>query len=83
MDKHVRQAAIEYDRAELLEKLIGIGAALSSERDRDRLFERILLEAMHFCGADGGTLYVNDHQGDAVNAYAQGPSVLRQLSFEP
>lgn len=58
MDKHVRQAAIEFDRAELLEKLIDIGAALSSERDRDRLFERILLEAMHFCGADGGTLYL-------------------------
>ena len=58
MDEHVRQAAIEFDRAELLEKLIDIGAALSSERDRDRLFERILLEAMHFCGADGGTLYL-------------------------
>jgi hypothetical protein len=25
MDKHVRQAAIEYDRAELLERLIDIG----------------------------------------------------------
>jgi HD-GYP domain-containing protein (c-di-GMP phosphodiesterase class II) len=58
MDKHVRQAAIEYDRAVVLEKLIDIGAALSSERDRDRLFERILLEAMHFCSADGGTLYL-------------------------
>jgi len=58
MDKYVRQAAVGHDRAGLLEKLIDIGAALSSERNRDRLFERILLEAMHFCGADGGTLYL-------------------------
>ena len=64
MDKHVRQAVVDYDRAELLEKLIDIGAALSSERNRDRLFERILLEAMHFCGADGGTLYLRNEDDE-------------------
>ncbi len=31
--------------------------------------------------ADGLSLYVNDHQGDAVNAYAAGPSVLRRLTL--
>jgi len=60
MDERVQQASVELGRAELLEKLIDIGAALSSERNRDRLFERILLEAMHFCGADGGTLYLRN-----------------------
>lgn len=58
MDEYFRQASAGYDRAGLLEKLIDIGTALSSERNRDRLFERILLEAMHFCSADGGTLYL-------------------------
>jgi len=57
MDTEVLTAAGD-DRARLLEKLIDIGTALSSERNRDRLLERILLEAMHFCGADGGTLYL-------------------------
>ncbi len=58
MDERVRRVPAGYDRAGLLEKLIDIGTALSSERNRDRLFERILLEAMHFCSADGGTLYL-------------------------
>ncbi len=60
MDERVQPSAAELGRAELLEKLIDIGRALSAERDRDRLFERILLEAMHFCGADGGTLYLRN-----------------------
>ncbi len=60
MDERVRRATVELGRAELLEKLIDIGTALSSERNRDRLFERILIEAMRFCGADGGTLYLRN-----------------------
>jgi HD-GYP domain-containing protein (c-di-GMP phosphodiesterase class II) len=58
LDTKVQPAVAERDRAQLLEKLIDIGTALSAEHNRDRLFERILLEAMHFCGADGGTLYL-------------------------
>ena len=38
MDERVRRATAELGRAELLEKLIDIGTALSSERNRDRLF---------------------------------------------
>ncbi|MEQ8246229.1 MAG: HD domain-containing phosphohydrolase [Alphaproteobacteria bacterium] len=60
MDEQVRRATVELGRAELLEKLIDIGTALSAERNRDRLFERILIEAMRFCGADGGTLYLRN-----------------------
>ncbi|MBM3568863.1 MAG: GAF domain-containing protein [Alphaproteobacteria bacterium] len=40
------------------QKLIDIGVALSAERDHARLSERILIEAMEICNADGGTLYL-------------------------
>lgn len=46
-----------------LEQLNGIGAALSRERDIDRLLENILEAAKTITGADGGTLYsvTDDH----------------------
>lgn len=44
------------------EILYQIGIALSAERDRSRLVERILLEAKRLCRADGGTLYLTDGQ---------------------
>ncbi len=40
-----------------IEALNAIGVALSSESDRGRLLERILLGAKRITGADGGTLY--------------------------
>ena len=45
----------EVERLALLNR---IGKALSSERNRDRLVETILLEAKKLCNADGGTLYL-------------------------
>lgn len=42
---------------ELIEQLTTIGAALSAERDHDRLMERILDSARDLTGADGGTIY--------------------------
>ena len=47
-----------------LEKLNAIGAALSKERDIDRLLENILVAAKTITHADGGTLYrvTDDHQ---------------------
>ncbi len=47
-----------------LEHLHRIGVAIGSEHDRDRLVERILIEAKELCNADGGTLYLrtdDDH----------------------
>ena len=46
-----------------LEQLNGIGAALSRERDIERLLENILEAAKTLTGADGGTLYsvTEDH----------------------
>ena len=42
----------------VLEKLNGIGAALSSEQDIDRLLESILVNTQEILRADGGTLYL-------------------------
>ena len=44
------------------QKLIDLGIALSSERNHDRLMERILLEAMDLTNADGGTLYLMEQE---------------------
>ncbi len=52
------------DRIEQLERLHAVGLALSAERDKRKLIERILLEAKEMCRADGGTLYTrsdDDH----------------------
>jgi HD-GYP domain-containing protein (c-di-GMP phosphodiesterase class II) len=45
------------DRLERFEQLLAIGAALSSERNIDKLLESILLAAKTITNADGGTLY--------------------------
>lgn len=45
------------------EQLNEIGAALSSERDINRLLERILIAAEQITRADGGTLYSLDEGG--------------------
>jgi class 3 adenylate cyclase/CheY-like chemotaxis protein len=52
---------IEEEKAQvdnLLNVIIPIGIALSAETDREHLLERILVEAMSICRADGGTLYL-------------------------
>lgn len=46
-----------------LDQLTEIGAALSSERDLDRLLENILAAAMAITRADGGTLYMVSDDG--------------------
>ena len=46
----------------LSDVVIPIGVAMASEADYDRLLERILIDAMSLCGADGGTLYLRREQ---------------------
>ena len=41
-----------------LEKLVGLGIALSAERDSNKLMEMILMGAKDLTNADGGTLYI-------------------------
>jgi HD-GYP domain-containing protein (c-di-GMP phosphodiesterase class II) len=42
----------------LKKKLTRIGSALSAERNLDTLLEMIVVEAMNFTNADGGTIYI-------------------------
>ncbi|MEQ9199709.1 MAG: GAF domain-containing protein, partial [Rhodospirillales bacterium] len=58
LDIFSNQAGIALDNQILNRKLNDIGMALSAERNRDRLMERILLEAKSITNADGGTLYL-------------------------
>jgi len=51
-------------RLERLELLYEVGIALSAEDDKDRLVERILLEAKTLCNADGGTLYLRTEDNE-------------------
>ena len=43
---------------DLQDVILPLGISLSTEKDVDRLLERILLEAKSLCAADAGTLYV-------------------------
>lgn len=52
-----------------LELLFDVGLSLTSERDHDRLVEKILIAAKQFCRADGGTIYLateDDHLEFAI-----------------
>jgi HD-GYP domain-containing protein (c-di-GMP phosphodiesterase class II) len=51
---------------QLVERLVAIGSALSSERELDVLLERIVDEARRFTRADGGTLFVVEPEEDAL-----------------
>jgi CHASE3 domain sensor protein/GAF domain-containing protein len=55
------QISKEKKRADdLLNVVIPIGVALSSERDFNRLMENMLVEAMSYCNADSGTLFLRE-----------------------
>ena len=51
-------------RQEDMEKILKVGVLLSSERDPNRLLERILECVMELAHCDAGTLYLKD--GDAL-----------------
>jgi HD-GYP domain-containing protein (c-di-GMP phosphodiesterase class II) len=63
-----RGGAVNWERrAQDLERLYRVGVALSAEQDKDRLIERILLEAKDLTRADGGTVYLAvDEQPDEL-----------------
>ena len=60
-----------------LERLNRIGAALSNERDINRLLESILIAAMDLTRADGGTLYLMSTRRDALEFV-----IMRNLSMK-
>jgi HD-GYP domain-containing protein (c-di-GMP phosphodiesterase class II) len=79
------------DKVKDLELLYKVGIALSSERNKDRLLEMILLEAKSLCNADGGTLYLqtdDDHLKFAIMrtdslGIALGGTTGTRITFPP
>src|SRR3972149_5949013 len=61
---------------ELIRRLTNIGAALSAEKNIDRLLEMIVDEARDFAQADGGTLYIMSDDETALHfAIAQNKTL--------
>jgi CHASE3 domain sensor protein/HAMP domain-containing protein len=59
----LRQVRKEKKRADdLLNVVIPIGVELSSEKDFNRLLEKMLLEAKRFCHADSGVVYLKEEK---------------------
>lgn len=50
-----------------LYQLVKIGLGLSSEKNIDRLLERIVRGARHFTNAEGGTLYIKESEREALD----------------
>lgn len=63
------------ERLGRLELLHRISLALSSERNRDRLIETILIEAQTLCNADGGTLYLRNERDELRFAILRNESL--------
>ncbi len=64
LGRTLQQIRREKKRADdLLNVVIPIGVALSSERNFNQLLENMLVEAMNFCAADWGSLYLRDGDG--------------------
>lgn len=74
-----------------IERLNGIGIALSSEKDLDRLLEQIVEGAKTVTGADGGTLYLREDEATIRMAvvrtdsldYAMGGTTGQAVPFPP
>jgi CHASE3 domain sensor protein len=86
------QVTKEKKRADdLLDVVIPIGVELSSEKDFNRLLEKMLVEAKTFCHADSGTVYLrtdDDHlkyeimRNDTKNL-ALGGTTGQKIHFTP
>lgn len=81
----------EAQRARSFQALNEIGVALSSEKDLNRLLERILLYAKDITNADGGSLYLRTDDDclkfeimrtDSLN-FALGGTTRREIPFPP
>jgi diguanylate cyclase (GGDEF)-like protein len=80
-----------FDRTQLLEELLEIGIALTSERDLYALLERILEQARRFTRAEAGTLFLRegDHlrfavvQNDFLAARLGKREMQRRLQAAP
>ncbi|HVI03386.1 MAG TPA: HD domain-containing phosphohydrolase [Enhygromyxa sp.] len=70
-------AARQRRRAEMVDKLLDVGAALVAERDPSRLLELILGEARRITGADAGSIYVVEQLSSAEAGEGERAARLR------
>lgn len=76
--------AMENLRDFLENRLLPLGAALSSEKRFDRLLERILSEAKTLCHADGGTIYIlRDQQLEFSLMFCDSLAIASEPSAGP
>jgi sigma-B regulation protein RsbU (phosphoserine phosphatase) len=81
-----RQRELETLRHDFTEIILPLGALLSKEPDFDTLMERIVVEAMNICRADGGTLYLRttgDELQFSIMRTASKGIVLGGVTGEP
>jgi sigma-B regulation protein RsbU (phosphoserine phosphatase) len=81
-----RQRELETLRHDLTDIILPLGALLSKESDFDALMERIVVEAMNICRADGGTLYLRtpgDELQFSIMRTASKGIVLGGVTGEP
>lgn len=81
-----RQHELESLRHDFTEIILPLGALLSKEPDFDSLMERIVVEAMNICRADGGTLYLlttGDELQFSIMRTASKGIVLGGVTGEP
>ena len=64
--RNARLYAAEQIMSRSLVSVIAIGAALSNERDINRLLEAIMVAAKNICHADGGTFYLTAKDGKSL-----------------
>lgn len=60
----MRAADDPISKLEHFELVLSLSRALASEKDRDRLLERIIFEAKRICRAEGGTLYLRSEEDE-------------------
>jgi sigma-B regulation protein RsbU (phosphoserine phosphatase) len=86
-----RYRDLENIHTQLEQILLPLGIALSTERDTDRLLERILVEAKRLCNADAGTIYLrtnDDHLKFHIMftdslGIAKGGTSQEEIPFKP
>src|SRR5262245_4547228 len=79
------------DREQLLEDILELGIALTTERDLYALLERVLETARRFTGAEAGTLFLRDGdhlrfavvQNDFLQRKLGAAAMLQRLQSEP
>ncbi len=90
VDSMGRSVAFRDKQLKLLQRVIPIGVALSTEKDFNRLLETLVVEAQGVTNADAGTLYLLEDQvlrfmilRNASLGITMGGTSRNEITFEP